>query len=102
MRYNLTFLSRQILTAKNSKKHFAQFILNNHVIVNRTTEINKNVLNQTALYLPRRHFCDTHNSCWKCNSKNTEKIFCKECGALQKIDKHIVSLIYVEVERSLS
>lgn len=91
MRYNLTCLTKQIFTPKNSNKYFSQFILK-HQTVNKTCKIHNNLLIKPVVaYSLRRNFSDTKNSCWKCKSTDTERIFCKDCGALQKIDKNIVS-----------
>lgn len=93
MRFNLTLLSKQIFTPKTSNKYFSQFLLNQYPAIT-TREIDNFLLKKPAAYILRRNFSDTKNSsCWKCKSNNTERLFCKNCGALQKIDKNIVSLL---------
>lgn len=92
MRFNLALLSKQIFTQKNSNKYFSQFLLNQYPVA-KTREIDNSLLNKPLSYILRRSFSDTKNSsCWKCKSNNIERIFCNDCGALQKLDKNIVSL----------
>lgn len=94
MRFNLILLSKQIFTPKYSNKYFSQFLLNQVNPEVKTFQIDNCLFNKPASCILRRNFSDTKNSnCWKCKSNNIERIFCKDCGALQKIDENIVSLL---------
>lgn len=93
MRFNLTLLSKQIFNPKSSTKYCSQLVLSKHPVVGIFQTTNS-LFKKPSFYILRRNFFDTkNNNCWKCKSNNTERIFCNDCGALQKIDKNIVRLL---------
>lgn len=99
MRFNLTLLSKQIFNPKNSNKYFSQLVPKEYIVPLNILFVpsnNNSLFKNPSFYILRRNFSDTkNNSCWKCKSNNTERIFCNECGALQKIDKNIVRLLCI-------